>query len=227
MTIEQEIFQSYKVDIDTLEEYGFTNYNGFYTFSISFHNDEFEARITIDEKGILSSKVIEKAFEEEFSQLRIESFRGGYIGEIREEYKAILIDIRDHCYRKEVFVSNQANRVTKLIEERYKEYPDFPFDTSKYKNFGVFRYKPNNKWYGLIMNVSKSVFGGNKEEYVDVINVRIDETKREGIINNKNIYPSYHMNKKLWVSILLDESLPDEVVMGYIDYSRTYMMGKR
>lgn len=77
------------------------------------------------------------------------------------------------------------------------------------------------------MNVNKSVFGKeHKDEYVDVINVRINENKRDTIINNKNIFPSYHMNKQKWISILLDESLSDLEVMDYIEYSRNFMINK-
>ena len=34
------------------------------------------------------------------------------------------------------------------------------------------------------------------------------------------------MNKKKWASILLDDSLTDEEVMSYINYSRDFMIGK-
>ena len=77
------------------------------------------------------------------------------------------------------------------------------------------------------MNINKSVFiKDKKDEYIDVINVRIDENKREEIINYQNIFPSYHMNKQKWISIILDDSLSDEEAMKYIDYSRNFMMSK-
>lgn len=227
MTIEQEIFSSYKLNIDKLLEYGFEKLDNIYIYSVNFLNDEFKALISIDELGEVNGKVIENEFDEEFVQLRIDSLHGGFIGTVRETYKEILLDIRDKCFEKVMFISNQANRVTELIKEKYNEYPDFPFKDPHIKNYGVFRYQGNKKWYGLIMNVNKSVFGDNYlNQYVDVINVRIDEDKRDDIIDNKSIYPSYHMNKKKWVSILLDESLSDEIVMSYIDYSRNFMIKK-
>ena len=227
MTIEQELFAAYRPNKDKLVEFGFVCFNDVYTFSITFHDGEFEALIVVDEHGVLSGKVIEKEFGDEYFQLRNESFQGGFVGEIREKYKEILLEIRDYCFSKQPFVSNQANRLAILINERYHEHPDYPFDKPQIKDYGVFRYHGNNKWYGLIMNVNKSVFGGeNKEEYVDVINVRIDESRRDKILKEKVIYPSYHMNKQKWVSILLDESLSDEEVMEYIDWSRNFMIGK-
>ena len=227
MNIEQEIFASYRLEKDKLLDYGFEDLDGIFIYHKDFLNGEFEAQIVVDENGTVNGKVIENAFDEEFTQLRIESYRGGFIGSVREAYKEILIDIRDKCFKKVMFVSNQANRLTKLIKEKYDESPDFPFTDSKYKHFGVFRYQKNRKWYGLVMNVKKSVFGKEyKDEYVDVINVRIDENKREIITNNKNIFPSYHMNKQKWVSILLDESLSDSEIMDYINHSRNFMINK-
>lgn len=227
MTIEQELFAAYRTNKDKLIEYGFDCFNGVCTYHVFFHNNEFEARITVDEHGALSGKVVEKEFGDEYFQLRNESFQGGFVGEIREEYKEILLKIRDHCFCKQLFVSNQANRLAILINEKYHEQPDYPFDNEKYKPYGVFRYHGNNKWYSLIMHVSKTVFGKeNKEEYVDAINVRIDENRRNEILKEKAIYPSYHMNKQKWVSILLDDSLKDEEVMEYIDWSRNFMIGK-
>ena len=227
MTIEQELFASYRPIKEKLQSYGFDCFGNVFTYQVNFHNDEFEAKIIVDEHGVVTGKVIEKAFDEEFAQLRNDSYQGGFFGSIREEYKGILLDIREHCFCKTPFISNQANRLTNLINERYHEQPDYPFDQEKYKNYGVFRYHGNNKWYALIMNVNKSVFGGkNQEEYVDVINVRIDELKREQILKTKGIYPSYHMNKQKWISILLDDSLSDEEVMVFINWSRDFMIGK-
>ena len=64
MLIEQEIFASYKVDFDKLIPYGFDCFGGVYTYSKDICNDEFKALITINEKGVVNGKVIEKAFDE-------------------------------------------------------------------------------------------------------------------------------------------------------------------
>ncbi len=227
MEIEQAVFSTYRVVKEKLLSYGFTFSSGSFTYFKGFMDGEFEAAIRVDETGAVSGQVIEKAFGEEFAPLRVKSFAGGYVGTVREAYREILIDIRDHCFEKETFISNQANRLKKLIEERYHEAPDFPFEGERFENYGVFRYHGNQKWYGLIMNVDRGVFGGSKEEeFVDILNVRIDEEKREEILKIKGIYPSYHMNKQKWVSILLNESLRDEEIMEFIDSSRNFMIGK-
>ncbi len=223
----KELFFSYRVIKDKLLDYGFTCFSDVYTYAKDFMNDEFQALIIIDERGEIHGKVVEKAFDEEYHQIENESFRGGFVGAVREAYQEILLDIRDKCFKKEIFISDQANRLAMLIKERYDESPDFPFADPHIKNYGVFRYRGNDKWYGLVMNINKSVFIKDKKDvFVDVINVRIDENKREEIINYQNIFPSYHMNKQKWISIILDDSLSDEEVMTYIDYSRNFMMSK-
>ena len=226
MEIEKNLFASYKVILDQLKPYGFDAFDDVYGYSVSFHQGEFAALITIDEHGHLSGKVIEKAFGEEYAPLKSDAFYGGFVGEIREEYKAILLDIRDKCFKKRLFISDQANRIAALIKQRYGEEPDHPFKDSTYESYGVFRYAGNAKWYGILMNIPYEKIGGPKGENVDVLNVRIDEAKREDILKDKAIIPAYHMNKKKWVSLILDETLSDEEVMSFIDDSRNFMMKK-
>ena len=38
-------------------------------------------------------------------------------------------------------------------------------------------------------------------------------------VNHPSIYPAFHMNKKHWISILLDETLSDEDIMSLVDQS--------
>jgi predicted DNA-binding protein (MmcQ/YjbR family) len=216
----KELFFSYRVIKDKLLYYGFTCFSNVYTYAKDFMNDEFQALIIIDEHDEIDGKVVEKAFDEEYHQIENESFRGGFVGAVREAYQEILLDIRDKCFKKEIFISDQANRLAKLIKERYDESPDFPFADPHIKNYGVFRYRGNDKWYGLVMNINKSVFIKDKnDEYIDVINVRIDENKREEIINYQSIFPSYHMNKQKWIAIMLDGSVDLQQVCRMIDAS--------
>ena len=104
MSIEQEIFASYQVEKNKLLEYGFTNLSNVFIYSKDFLNGEFKAKIVIDENGKVTGKVIENAFNEEFAQLRIESFHGEFTIKVREVYKEILFDIRDKCFKKVLFV---------------------------------------------------------------------------------------------------------------------------
>lgn len=45
--------------------------------------------------------------------------------------------------------------------------------------------------------------------------------------NKKGIYPEYHLNKKSWVSIILDDTLTDDEIMSLIDMSYQIVDSKK
>ncbi len=68
------------------------------------------------------------------------------------------------------------------------------------------------------MNINEKVLNGINKE-VDVMNVKIDEDKIGDLIEKDGYFKAYHMNKKKWITILLDETLQDSQIMALIDES--------
>ena len=62
------------------------------------------------------------------------------------------------------------------------------------------------------ININKIVANSNKNEFIIVLR----SNKDKDIIN---IFPGYHMNKKNWITIILDDSLKDEEVFELIKES--------
>ena len=89
MSILEDIFPTYHPIKERLIDYGFECFKDIFTYSINFHNNEFKALITVNEKGEVNFKVIELAFNEEFTQINNDSYKGQYIGEIRENCRDI------------------------------------------------------------------------------------------------------------------------------------------
>ncbi len=83
---------------------------------------------------------------------------------------------------------------------------------------GVFRNKDNDKWFGIIMNIPKNKIVGDSNTEIEVINIKLDE-KTDELLNKNGIYKAFHMNKKNWVSIILDDTLIDDEIMELIDIS--------
>lgn len=68
------------------------------------------------------------------------------------------------------------------------------------------------------MNIDKSkITKGSKE--VEIINLKIPEEEIKTLLTKKGYYEAYHMNKKYWLTIILDDTLPDEEIIKYIDIS--------
>ena len=141
---------------------------------------------------------------------------GEFVNKVREAYKSILKDIRNNCYDTKYFISNQANRITSYIDKKYGDRPEFLWN--KFPRYGVFRNKYNSKWYAIIMNINLSKLDNGTGE-VEIINLKLDENKVIKLLKQKGYYKAYHMNKKDWISILLNDTLTDNEIIELINES--------
>ena len=100
--------------------------------------------------------------------------------------------------------------------ETYDTTPDYPW--YYLPNYAVLR-RSNQKWYGLIMNISKDKLGLSEKENVDILNLRCDPYERSFLLSQDGIFPAYHMNKGSWLTILLDGSVDEKLVFACLDMS--------
>ena len=71
------------------------------------------------------------------------------------------------------------------------------------------------------MNIKKNRLDNlSHDVMVDVMNVKLDETLIQQLWSKEGFYKAYHMNKKSWISIILDETLSDETILKYIKQSK-------
>ncbi len=216
MNLEEEIFKKSNVNFKKVKEYGFIETKDNYTYEKEFLNNEFKAIINIDKEGKVKGKVIDLSLNEEYLNIRIKSQDGSFVNKVRNSYKDILIDIKNKCFNTEEFIFKQTNRITKYIINKYKDNPEFLWD--KYPGCGIFRNKNNNKWYAIVMNIDKSKID-NKTGEIEIINVKLEEETISNLINKKGYYKAYHMNKKSWITIILDDTLTDKEITKLIDES--------
>lgn len=215
MNIKNEIFKRSQVNINNLISYGFKKDKDNYIYEQNFLNNKFKAIITINNKGKVTGKVIDLQIDEEYTNIRTKMI-GEFVNKVRESYEDILIDIRNNCFIKEYFVFNQSNRINKYIKEKYNTEPEFLWDTSP--GHGVYRNKNNNKWYAIIMNIDYSKIDNNTGE-IEIINIKLDRSKILELLNQKGFYKAYHMNKKDWITIILNDTLDDKTITSLIDES--------
>ena len=104
------------------------------------------------------------------------------------------------------------------IKKKYKVSPEYPW--AKYDGNAVFRHSDNKKWFALVMGVEKNKLGLSGSEYVDVINLKIDDMVfRDILVQQEGILPGYHMNKEHWISVFLDGTVEEAKVYDLIDAS--------
>lgn len=111
----------------------------------------------------------------------------------------------------------QKDSIIDYIEKRYNIKAVFPW-APKYKHM-VFKHAENKKWFALIMAVEGRKLGLETDDIFDVINLKCDTDLSANIKMSKGILPAYHMNKKHWISVILDERVADDTVKSLIDLS--------
>ncbi len=216
MSIESELFKKASIDFDKLEKYGFIKEKDEYRYSKNFMDNKFRADIIINKDGNVSGKVYDLEMEEEYTNFRIENVVGEFINTVKNEYIKILQDIKDNCFEDKYFLFEQSNRITRLIKEKYNVKPEFLWD--KFPNDAIFRNLRSSKWFGIIMNVDKSKIISNKSGNIEILNIKLDD-EVEKYLKEEGIYSSYHLSKKNWITIILDDSLSDEKIMSLVDIS--------
>lgn len=116
--------------------------------------------------------------------------------------------------------------VEKYIRDQYGVEPDFPWENDFVS--AVFRHKDNRKWFALIMNVGKDKLGLEGDGTVDCMNLKIDDPiLHDMLIHDKGIIPSYHMNKRHWITVLLDGTVSDNKVFELINVSYQATMSRK
>ena len=216
MNIEKELFERYEIDTNKLKKYGFKSDNEKLIYKKNILDDKFIIVIEYDKK--IKGKIIEVEFNDEYTNFRRETL-GEFNAAIKLEFINLLTDIRDKCCTRNGFKYNQTRRINEYINNKYSIKPEFPWD--KYPGFAVYRNKVNNKWFGLVGNVKKSTLNkkDKSDELVEIINLKIQESALNDLLIQDGYYEAYHMNKKNWISIILDDTLSDETIYKWIDNS--------
>ena len=215
MNIEKDIFKRCNVNFSRLEGYGFKKVDDYYVLERKFLDDKFNAIICIDDNGVIRGKIIDLEYGDEYLGLR-NGVSGKFVDKVREAYREILIDIRDKCFNINYYIFDQSNRINQYIKNKYNDEPEFLWD--RFPFYGVYRNKNNSKWYAVIMNLDMSKLDNGVGE-VEIINVKLDSNKINNLLKKRGFYKSYHMNKRDWISIILNDTLSDEDIISLVDES--------
>ena len=217
MNIEDEIFKKSKIDYDKLLNYGFVLDKNIYKYNKFILNNTFMISVLVNKEGKVSVKVYDLIINDEYTSFRIKDNNSSFVNNIKNEIIMLLNDIKNNCFINREFVNDQTNKIVALIKTKYNDLPEFLWSTAP--NYAVFRNKINNKWYSIIMDINKSKLDNKSNVEVEIINIKLDPNKIENLLKENGYYKAYHMNKKYWISIVLDDSIPDNVIMNLISES--------
>lgn len=112
----------------------------------------------------------------------------------------------------------QTLRLLDFVKNNYNTDPEFLW--AKTPDFAVLRNLGNRKWYGIIMVIPASKIKIDSDKNIEIVNVRFNKGEAQEIVGNvAGIYPAWHMNKRNWITIILDDTLSDDQLFGLVDQS--------
>lgn len=89
----------------------------------------------------------------------------------------------------------------------------------RYPSYAVLRMKETDKWYAVLMSVPMEKLGMEGDGETEILNVKCDPKMAEFLVQSKGFLPAYHMNKKNWISILLDGTVNEIKILDFLDRS--------
>ena len=159
-------------------------------------------------------EVYDLEFDEVYSLYSVDSAVGETVQNIREHVENLLRSILGLADQS----GKIGSEVINYCNSKYGENSVNPF--KKHPDILAF-VNEKNKWYALFSDVDYNKLNKNTDitTKVKILNVKYPTDKILEIIDNKNIFPAYHMNKKHWISIVLDKNIKMETIKELIDIS--------
>ena len=209
-----EIFKSYQFNKEKAHAYGFVENVEVWTYSCQILQGEFFMTISITLDNV-SFQVFDRETGELYPQVHMESMRGSFVASVREACLEILYQIRKACFDVQDFICPQTKRIMSQVQEKYGNQLEYLWEKSP--DTAVLRHEGNQKWYAVLMRIPWDKLEKGREGLVEAVNLKHDQVA--DLLSKKGIYPAFHMNKRYWLSLALDDSLQDEEVLELIERS--------
>lgn len=212
----EEIFYHKKINLEKLKNYGFFEQDGAYKFTTEILNGEFLLEITLDENGKPNTKLTEKQSGEEYILYKTKA-TGNFVGNIRSKIGRKLSEIAEKCFDTAIFKNGQTIKLLQYAREKYGAEPEFLWE--KFSDNAVLRRKDSEKWFAVLLTVSRRKLGLDSDETAEIVDLRTRSENIPELIDGEKFFPGWHMNKKHWFTIILDGSVSFEEICKRIDES--------
>ena len=209
-----EIFKSYQFNKEKARDYGFVENGEVWTYSCQILQGDFIMTVSITPDNV-SFQVFDQETGDLYPQVHMESMRGSFVGSVREACLEILHQIRKACFDAQDFICSQTKRIMDQVQEKYGNQLEYLWEKSP--DTAVLRHEGNKKWYAVLMRIPWDKLEKGREGLVEAVNLKHDQVA--DLLSKKGIYPAFHMNKRYWISLTLDDSLSDDDVLDLLEIS--------
>ena len=151
--------------------------------------------------------------DEEYLPFNVLDNITGFVTGIREQVEDLVQEIKEKC----LLNSNMKLRLMEYCERKFGTEPEAPWEDSP--DAYTFKTAKRNKWYALFMTIPYKSLGLVAKGTLDVLNIKLPPEKVLDLIDRVHFYPAYHMNKKHWITIVLDKEVDEPLVQQLLEES--------
>ena len=204
--------EEYNFSKEKLLQYGFREEAEKLIYRKEILDSSFLIEIVFVDSQLLV-EVYDLEFDEVYSLYSVDSAVGETVQNVREYVENLLssiLGLADESGKIGSEVIDYCNKYGGNHVNPFKKHPDIlAFVNEK------------NKWYALLSDVEYNKLNKNTDitTKVKILNLKYPTDNILYIIDNQNIFPAYHMNKKHWISIVLDKNIKLETIKELIDIS--------
>ena len=119
----------------------------------------------------------------------------------------------------------QRERIIQHVQDIYGAEAEYLWADTP--DAAIFRHPSSRKWFGIVMNVLPGRLGLPGEIPIDILNVKCGPILAGSLLTEPGFFPAYHMNKSNWITILLNDSVPDGQITPLLELSYDSVAPKR
>lgn len=184
----------------------------------------FLLRVTVTEAGKVSAELYDPESSAPYTLHLVAGAEGAFVGEVRRAYEDALLRLAETCFDKAVFKCRFSKDLLEYAKDTYGETCEYLWE--KFPENGVLRRSDNRKWYAAILTVAGNRVGLSTDNIVEIVDLRAEEEKVGELIHRRGVAPAWHMNKKKWITVLLDGSVEFSAITEMLDASRILALKK-
>jgi len=91
----------------------------------------------------------------------------------------------------------------------------------------VFRHRGNQKWFAIMMKISRKSLHLTGEGTVLAVNLKCDPLLIGSLRQENGFFPAWHMNKDHWITAALDGTAADDTLRFLVEMSYTLTAPKK
>jgi len=201
-----------KADRKLLLGKGFVKSGDTLKLSMPIMNGSFMLSITIDKNGLFHTDVLDVVMQEPYTLYRNTTAIGSFVGLVRSSILSVLKDVVTNCYEYVGFTSTGAEAIIRQAKQRYGAEPEFLWE--KFPQDAVIRRADNKKWYVLLVRIRADKLDFPDSSVCEIADLTAPAEAIPSIVDGKRCLKAYHMNKRHWYTIRLDNGMWSEDELG-------------